>query len=313
MSDQRFFSLDDLAHMPRPNWLIEGLFEVNSLAMLAAPSYNFKSFMALDWMLHMATGRQWNGRRTMSAQVCYILGEGKASLYKRIMAWVRYHKLTQDEVHRLNENFRVTFAVPQLAAKDNVDELLDDLKEIGFEPTVVVIDTFARSLVGLDENSQKDTGMWIEQADRLRQLGMTVIFLHHTKRNTEFGAQYRGSSAIMGGMDTALLMTRDFKTNRVKLEVTKQKDHDEGPEMTFQRVLVGNKDDDTDSMVLVSTTAMNESFTEETKKMDAMINTLILDPTFDSDRARAREVSLNFHISEDGALSRIRRVRKAAE
>lgn len=278
--------------------------------MLAAPSYSFKSFMAVDWLCHMASGRQWNKRQTVPSKVCYILGEGKASLYKRIMGWVKYHKLTAEEYQRLKDNFVVTFVVPQLAAKETVDEMLEDLAEVGFNPTVVVIDTFARSLVGLDENSQKDTGLWVEQADRLRKLGMAVIFLHHTKKNTEFGAQYRGSSVIMAGMDTALLMTRDFATNRATLEVTKQKDHDEGPKMVFQQVLVGRKDDGTDSMVLVPTITVTTTSAAENQQMDAMIDTMLNDPTFDSDRARAREISLNFNITEAGALSRLLRRKK---
>lgn len=310
MSDQRFYSLDDLAHLPKPQWLIEGLFEQDSLVMLAAPSYSFKSFMAIDWLCHMASGRQWNGRQTVPSKVCYILGEGKASLYKRIMGWVKHHKLTPEEYERLKSNFMVTFAVPQLAAKETVDEMLNDLAEVGFSPTVVVIDTFARSLVGLDENSQRDTGLWIEQADRLRQLGMAVIFLHHTKKNTEFGSQYRGSTVIMAGMDTALLLTRDFVTNKATLEVTKQKDHDEGPKMTFQQVLVGRKEDGTDSMVLVPTGKFESNNASENQKMDTMIDEILNDPTFDSDRARAREVSLNFAITENGAMTRLTRRRK---
>lgn len=313
MSDQRFYSLDDLANLPKPEWLIEGLFERDSLVMLAAPSYSFKSFMAIDWLCHMASGRQWNKRKTVPSKVCYILGEGKASLYKRIMGWIQYHRLTQEEYQRLKDNFMVTFAVPQLAAKETVDEILEDLAEVGFNPTVLVIDTFARSLVGLDENMQKDTGLWIEQADRLRHLGMTVIFLHHTKKNTEFGSQYRGSSAIMAGMDAALLMTRDFTTNRATLEVTKQKDHDEGPKMVFQQVLVGRKEDHTDSMVLVPVGKIEPSSASENEKMEAMIDAMLGDPTFDSDRARAREISLNFTITENGALSRIQRRRKDLE
>src|SRR3954469_5121630 len=106
LSKQRFLSLSDLATMPAPKWMIEGLFEANSLIMLAGPSYSFKSFLLLDWLLCMASGRNWNGRQTTPAKIGYALGEGKSSLLKRIHAWITYNNPSTSELERLKANFR---------------------------------------------------------------------------------------------------------------------------------------------------------------------------------------------------------------
>lgn len=302
----RFLSIDDLSHMPKPMWLIDGMFEVGSLVMLAGPPASYKSFLALDWVLCMAAKRKWNQRTTAPAKVLYVLGEGKANLLKRIQTWAHYHNVSPEERLNLVNNFRVTFDVPQLASKASVDNMLSGLEAEGFKPEVIVVDTFARSFVDKDENSQKDTGLWIESADRLRQAGYTVIFLHHTAKNTEFGLKYRGSTAIMGAMDTAYTLSKDPQSHaRVVLTCVKQKDHDEGDAMYFQRLIVYPTPREEGSIVLTPTIKMDERFTEEGRKMEATIKELLADPSFESDRARARKLAAVMEISEAAAQTRI--------
>jgi hypothetical protein len=300
--------------MPKPKWLIEGLFEVNKLVMLAGPPASFKSFLALDWLLSIATGRSWFGRKCLTAKVLYVLGEGKSGLLSRLSAWAAYNKVSAAELERLKLNFRVTFDVPQMAMKSSVDNMLADLEDDGFKPEVIVLDTFARSFVGLDENSQQDTGLWIESAERLRDLGYTVIFLHHTAKNTEFGLKYRGSSAIMGAMDTAITLQRDgtHKT-RAFMNVVKQKDHDEGDPMTFQALNVRTSLEDDGSIVLTHVPTLDERFAADERKINGLLMQLVEDASFESDRARARELARQCGLTESAAQTRVSRHRKMSE
>lgn len=307
-SQKRFLSIEDLTSMPAPVWMIDGLFEANSLVMVAGPPGCYKSFMILDWILCMATGRNWGTRKTAPGRVLYVLGEGKASLFKRINAWAAYHKLDEQELKRLEDNFWVTFEVPQMASKASVDNMMAAMEQEKIFPTVIVIDTFARSFVGMDENSQRDTGLWIESADRLRQLGYTVIFLHHTAKNTEFGLKYRGSSAIMGAMDTAMTMNRDGSASRVKLAVVKQKDHDEGEPLYFQRQIVKDGYGDEGSVVLTPTVRVDDDFSPA-NVVQATIEKLMSDDSFKSDAERARSLALSHNLSEAAAKVRLSRAR----
>ena len=287
--DKRFLSISDLANLPHPQWMIEDLFECSSLVMLAGPPGHMKSFLALSWVLSMAAGKKWNNRATTPAKVLYVLGEGKSNLLKRVQAWITYNKLSKEELARLEDNFRVDFDVAQLASKASVDNMLAQLSYEQFNPTIIVVDTLARSAVGLDENSQKDAGVWIESADRLRQLGMTVLFLHHTNKNVEFGYKFRGSSAIEGALDTAFILHKDPRTSCIKLICTKQKDHYEGKPIYFSvtPVIGGDRED---SIVLTPAVIIDEGFTEDGKKIEEAIAKLLDDHTFMSDRARARRL-----------------------
>lgn len=309
----RFLSIEDLADMPEPAWLIDGMFEQNSLVMLAGPSYSFKSFLAIDWTLSLASGRSWNGRSARRARALYVLGEGKASLLKRLRAWMLFHHITKQEQELIEQNFRVSFEVPQMASKGSVDKMLNQLIEEKFEPSVIIIDTFARSFVGLDENSQKDVGLWVESADRLRQAGYTVIFLHHTAKNTEFGLKYRGSTAIMGAMDTAFTMQRDQDIDTMAvLTCTKQKDHDEGKPLYFQRALVKVTDAVT-SMVLTPTVGAIEQKHQEQARVNRIIDGYLDDPTFTSERHRAEHLAKTLGITLAAAQSRVNRRSKERE
>jgi len=301
--------------------MIEGLFEVGSLVMLFGPSGNYKSFLSLDWMLCMATGRKWHGKSVLPAKVLYALGEGKASLLKRIQAWTYHHQISQAEGDRLQENFRVTFEVPQLAQGHSVTNLINDLKESGFTPNVIVIDTFARSAVGLDEKDANDTGKWIEQADRLRQLGLTVLFLHHTSKGSETDKEgnqslypkYRGSTAIKAAMDSAFALVQDKRSKKVILRVDKQKDHDEGEPTYFNvlKVLPPGHKIEEESVVLIPSPNIDEGFTLEGQAIESAIKDLMNDTQYESDRARARELSrLHPTLTEAAAQTRVASFRK---
>lgn len=289
--------------------------------MLFGPSRNYKSFLALDWMLSVASGRQWNGRSVLTTKVLYALGEGKSSLLKRIQAWTYHHKISQEESDKIQTNFRVTFEVPQLARPESVTNLINDCKAADFNPSVLVIDTFARSAVGVDENSQLDTGKWIESADRLRQLGMTVIFLHHTSKGSEVDKEgnqslypkYRGSSTILAAMDTSLGLVRDFKSGRAILRADKQKDHDEGKPLYFNvvKVLPPGGAQSQESIVLVPTPDIDERFTPEGQAINNAIDMLLGDERYETDKDRAEALCNLFPtISDLAARSRISRRRK---
>lgn len=313
--EARFLTIEDLGHLPPPKWLIEDLFEQESIVMLVGPPGALKSFLAIDWALSLALGRPWNKRAVEPCNVLYALGEGKASLLKRIEAWKLWNNLSKSDNNRLNSNFRVTFDVPQLAVQRDFTEFLDDLDLDGFQPGCIIIDTLARSFVGRNENDQLDAGLWVESADRLRQRGMTVIALHHTKKNTEFGLQYRGSSALQGAMDSAFVLEKNpdgFK-KYAKLSCSKQKDHAEPADIWMQWETIKSNDGE-GSLILVEVekpdAEIKEAQHQNEVEIDTFIRELLSNGEFMSDRARAREVATKFGITETSAQTKVSRARR---
>lgn len=311
-----FFTIEDLGNLPPPKWLLHGLFEQDALVMLYGPPGSFKSFLAVDWALSMSVGKEWNGRRTEPSRVLYLLGEGKASLLKRIQAWQFHNKLTPAQTRMLYHNFRVTFQVPQLAIPKDAAEFSDDLDEDGFNPSVIIIDTLARSYVGKNENDPMDTGLWIESVDRLRQRGATVLVLHHTRKNVEFGLQYRGSTAWMGAMDSAYVLEKNPEGFRgfSKLVCSKQKDHEEAEDVWMQTEQIRPPGAVAGSIILKEVQkpggAEQELKEAEDAALSSIIEMLMADGSYPSDRARARDLASKTNMLETTAQTKIARARK---
>src|SRR5690606_13091125 len=108
--------------------------------------------------------------------------------------------------------------------------------------SLIVIDTLARSIVGVDENSAKDMGGVIKHLDQLRRAtGSTILLVHHTGKDASAGA--RGSSALRAAMDTELEVTAAGQL--MTLKVKKQREAAAAAPMRLTRVEVS------DSCVLV--------------------------------------------------------------
>jgi hypothetical protein len=221
---RRRFILDTaeaLKNRPDPEYITEGLLVENTLSMIMGPHGCFKSFLAVDLAAHIDTGMAWHGRAVKQLPVLYVSAEGSGGLGKRIRAWETRYQI------ELSSSFRIlTEAANMLlgGAGGDVELLIaaiNDLPE-NERPGFIVIDTLARCMVGGDENSARDMGLFIAGADRLRRAtGAHVLIIHHA--NKEGGT--RGSTALPGAVDTQI----DAKKEGDNLILTcgKQKDAEE--------------------------------------------------------------------------------------
>lgn len=75
--------IEDIEKWPDPKWLIDGVLpEKGAIVLYGAPK-NGKGFVALDWGLSIASGREWFGHRVEQGAVAYIYSEGTTGLAAR--------------------------------------------------------------------------------------------------------------------------------------------------------------------------------------------------------------------------------------
>jgi hypothetical protein len=75
----------------------------------------------------------------------------------------------------------------------------------GFRPSLVVVDTLARCMLGGEENSARDMGLFVAACDRIRMAtGATVLVVHHTGKSAHVE---RGSSALRAACDQMIRLT----------------------------------------------------------------------------------------------------------
>jgi hypothetical protein len=89
-------------------------------------------------------------------------------------------------------------------------------------PDIIAIDTVARALTELDENSAKDTGLFIAAGDRLKRLyDCALLEVHHTGKDQKWA---RGSYRLMTDAEIRIRVQSDKVKRRLKLVQEKNKD-----------------------------------------------------------------------------------------
>jgi hypothetical protein len=224
----KILNLDEIDQLAPPTYVIDGLITEHGFTLVYGAPASFKSFLALDWLLCMAYGRSWCGRPVMPRSVLYIAGEGVGGIKKRVAAWRTEHDLLghQAPFYMLQHGINFT-------NRSDIEALKDAVASLAIPVQYIAVDTVARAMVGADEKDATDMGVFIEACDGLRKhFGCGLTAVHHTGKDKELGA--RGSSALPAAVDTEIFVDRTPETMRMVMKVKKQKDDEEGADVSFE-------------------------------------------------------------------------------
>lgn len=224
-----FVGADYIRNMPPIDWVIgegdKGIITQHGLSVMYGAPGAGKSFVALDMALSICTGTPWQGIPTRQGKVLYIAGEGVGGLGKRLKAWEAHNGV------REGGNLKVLPIAVNFREQSEVEKLMRSIDAVGDGWTAVFVDTVARSLVGADENSATELGLWVAAADSLKaHCKCALIGIHHSGKDSTRGM--RGSSALLGAVDTSLAVTKD--EDLVYMRCEKQKDAEPADEQVFQ-------------------------------------------------------------------------------
>ncbi|MCU1058953.1 AAA family ATPase [Stenotrophomonas acidaminiphila] len=235
-----FLSLDDVESLPPPRWLVPGMLTEGSLAAIYGAPESGKSFLAVDMSMAIAGGVDWHGRQVERGGVLYIAAEGAPGLGKRFRAW-KVDRCVQGrrfDLHLMRDDLNLA-AEKEGGVCAFVQAVTDELGPL----RLIVIDTLNQTAAGADENSAKDMGRYIASMKLLRNAtGAAVVVVHHSGKDLSKGM--RGSTALLGAMDTTVEVERASDGRSIKVTVKKQKDAERESPMRFNLEKVG------DSLVL---------------------------------------------------------------
>jgi hypothetical protein len=211
------YSMVELLKLPPPTWLVDQILPAGGLVGLYGQPGHYKSFVAIDIAMSVATGVPWHGQAVRPGHVIYVAAEGGTGIANRAHAWLLEHNVKPEDV----DIAWVTESVPVSVDSENMDLLFERINdELKSDPALVVIDTLARCFDG-DENLQEDMGRFIGGVDRLRrEFDATVIVVHHTRLDAD---RERGSTAFRGAADTMVYCKRP-REGEVEILCNKQKD-----------------------------------------------------------------------------------------
>jgi len=210
---RELLTFEELMNLPPVRPLIEDTLPLGGVSLLAGRYGTAKSFLALSMGLSVATGSPWYGREVEQKRTLYVAAEGVQGMGKRVQAWRQSTGVT------FGYEFEVLRRPVQLGVPKEFEELREMVAREGFG--FVIIDTLAKSSIGLEENSNSDMSRAIDSLYKLRDAtgDGSVLVVHHTGKD---GTTIRGASALEAGVDVVYLTTE--KDQSYLMERKKNKD-----------------------------------------------------------------------------------------
>lgn len=112
--------------------------------------------------------------------------------------------------------------------------VVDSIRNLNETPSLIVVDTLHRFLLG-DENSAQDAKVMIDAcAALMREFSCSVLLVHHTGVSEETQNRARGSSAWRGAVDIEIGISPNKSNNTIKVTQTKSKDSDNADQISVK-------------------------------------------------------------------------------
>jgi hypothetical protein len=210
-------------------WLLDDLLPATGMAFVYGPPGSYKSFVAVDMSMCVATGKDWHGVECeQPGGVLYIAAEGARGVDERRVAWMEHWqrfdaKLVVLPVAVMFDEVLMVEAFIDCATRAS--------EALGCPIRMVVIDTMARTFNG-DENSAQEVGAYVNACGRFAAElnNCLVMVIAHTGKDLTRGI--RGSSALLGAADCTFMVTKPGE-GQALMKNTKQKDIEMAEPMRF--------------------------------------------------------------------------------
>lgn len=229
-------------------YLVKGWLDRGTFSVVYGESNVGKTFFALDLAMHVAAFQNWHGNLVPRKSgdhpgpVVYVAGEGGAGINNPIAA-IRTERGDLWEGIQLWDGFHLLPTTLDLCTSTDAAHLAAVLVRAWPKPpSLIIIDTLARSMGNGDENTAKDMGAFVRSVDFLREkTGAHVMVIHHSGKDTTKGA--RGSGSLRAAADTEIELTRDGDT--ILAETKKQRDMPTGSIFAYKLkgVFLGHDED----------------------------------------------------------------------
>jgi hypothetical protein len=237
-------------------WMIDKVLPVGGFTALFGPPGSFKSFHALHIAHCIATGTPWMGNEiSEKGAVLYLCGEGFGGVGARIKA-IKIHYKTEDgaPIYVVRHQLNLRSGVEDFNALMIAIELL--VMETGINFKLIIIDTLARAFGGGDENSASDMMEFVVACGRIQQIVQDcgLMILHHSGKDISKGM--RGSSSLLGAVDTQIELLRFEEQKKGVIRLTKQKDGSDNTNYGFQMATVVIKEANPELGILFDITSL---------------------------------------------------------
>jgi hypothetical protein len=229
-------SASELKALPQPEYLIKGVLPATGISACYGASGSGKTFLVTDLGINLSLGLDWYEKKSKKCPVTFVVLEGSGGLSKRLQAWEKHFGETIPDTYKV---FVDSFS---LMSSIDVTRLVEEINCQGQSSGLLVIDTLNQASPGADENSSKDMGLIIQNAQRLtRETKCHVMLVHHTGKDASKGL--RGHSSLIAALDVAIEVRRDGSGRSWCIRKSKD-DTDEGTHhFDLKQIMLGSDPD----------------------------------------------------------------------
>ena len=212
----KIWTVAELKLRKPPVWLLDEVIPEKGYSVLYGPPGAFKTFLALDMALSIATGKSWHGRAVHPGRVLYCMGEGSFDADKRIHAWLLHYGHALDE-----DRFKVIEPAPMLRLANDARDFIAEAKRDG-QWDLVIVDTIGRVMPGIDDHAGQGARMFTEFTAVIREhLGAATLAITHSPKDSP--EALLGSGAYEADADVIYNATIAEKGLRIDLRQHKIK------------------------------------------------------------------------------------------
>lgn len=187
-------------------WLIEGLWEHNSVGLLVAPPKSYKSTLITNMAVAIASGKPLSGRKVQKGGVLILQGENSLIAEKSRMQSIA--GTTDLPIYYVQNNITL----------DNIELLRNTI--IGNNIKLLVIDPLYLLFGSGNMNHQVDVTPKLKALTDLRkETECSIIVVHHTRKvdgNNDISTSDINGSGFFEGWYESLIMLQPPKRTRVR-------------------------------------------------------------------------------------------------
>lgn len=214
MGQPKLIHASELHTLPPCELLPDTHLVARGFNVVFGPSGSYKSFYVLAQALTVA----------QTQPVVYVAAEGSTGFDNRVKSWCAHNQKEPGELYFICEEVNLLDA-------GSLTSLIKAIHSKTKKSELLIFDTYARCMIGGDENSARDTGLVIQYCAAIqRKLQTAVCLVHHTNR-AERGE--RGSGALRGGAD-AMIETSKSDDGVLRVICSKVKDGSDWPDEYYR-------------------------------------------------------------------------------
>lgn len=221
-----FEKTSDLRKLPPAQWLVKDWIPENATGILYGKWAAGKSFIGFDLALHLAYGMaDWHGA-PLPGESCHVLviaREGHQGFVNRVDAFKKRHGMVDDPDHLTFMRGSVSFM-----RDEDFSALVEAIKADATPYRLVIVDTVARVLPGVDMNEQQTVTTFMERINILGQIsGASTIGVHHQNKS----GGMMGSAFFEANSDFVFEVSRDGEEGPLQsgeILCAKMKDSEDG-------------------------------------------------------------------------------------